>query len=125
MAQFLILILAKKKLPLQALFHEIRKKKIEIRTFRVFRTFRGSKHVSRLTEAAGVRFSRNKKTFPQPKPRERQSYESIYYGNYLRRRREATSASPTRPANIPNAEGSGIVLLANAICSLLAIPGVT
>ena len=36
-------------------------------------------------------------------------YELIYYRNYLRRRRDATSASAPKPASIPNADGSGTI----------------
>ena len=54
-----------------------------------------------------------KKTFPQPKPRERKiihikkkSFRTFYERE--RRRRTATNASPPIPANSPNADGSGI-----------------
>ena len=55
---------------------------------------------------------RAKKTFPQPKPRERKiihikkkSFRTFYERE--RRRRTATNASPPIPANSPNADGSG------------------
>ena len=54
-----------------------------------------------------------KKTFPQPKPRERKIIHikkklfRIFYERE-RRRRAATNASPPIPANNPNADGSGI-----------------
>ena len=66
----------------------------------------------RLTEAARRRFS-YKKNVPATNRGNAQHviYESIYYRNYLRRRRAATNANAPKPANIPNADGSGMTVV--------------